>query len=94
MAGTALRAFFTKPASQDESVTDGLSMIGHLSYNQKTLWEDGGNSMKKVSDQIGVIKGRMDALNPKYYGTKLRLGGKIVGPKMGQQMMKLEAEIH
>ena len=37
MAGTALRAFFTKPASQDASVTEGLSMIG---LGPEALWED------------------------------------------------------
>ncbi|MBR1611470.1 MAG: phage tail tape measure protein, partial [Methanobrevibacter sp.] len=39
MAGTALRAFFTKPASQDNSVTEGLGMIGLSPYQ---LWENGG----------------------------------------------------
>ena len=87
MAGTALRAFFTKPASQDKSVTEGLSMIG-LTPDQ--LWEDGGESMKKVSDQIGLIKRQMDSLNMSTMD-QIEVWGKIVGPKMGQQMMKLDS---
>lgn len=87
MAGTALRAFFTKPASQDESVTDALGRIG---LSPGDLWEDGGNSMRKVSDQIGIIQRRMDALHLSTMD-QVELWGKIVGPKMGQQMMKLDA---
>lgn len=88
MAGTALRAFFTKPASQDDSVKDAL---GSLGLRPESLWEDGGESMKKVSDQIGLIQNRMDALNLSTMD-QVELWGKIVGPKMGQQMMKLEAD--
>ena len=87
MSGTALRAFFTKPASQDESVVQALDQLG---IAPEDLWEDGGNSMKKVSDQIGIIKGRMDALNMSTMD-QVELWGKIVGPKMGQQMMKLDS---
>lgn len=87
MSGTALRAFFTKPASQDKSVTDALSSIG---LSPEDLWEDGGESMKKVSDQVGIIKNRMDALNLSTMD-QVELWGKIVGPKMGQQMMKLDS---
>lgn len=88
MAGTALRAFFTKPASQDESVTNALGSIG---LSPESLWEDGGESMRKVSDQIGIIQRRMDALNLSTMD-QVELWGKIVGPKMGQQMMKLDSK--
>lgn len=87
MAGTALRAFFTKPASQDKGVTEGLSRIG---LSPEDLWEDGGNSMKSVSDQIALIQRQMDNLNMSTMD-QVELWGKIVGPKMGQQMMKLDA---
>ena len=87
MAGTALRAFFTKPASQDNSVTEGLAMIG---LSPEALWEDGGQSMKKVSDQIAIIRGQMNALHLSTMD-QVEIWGKIVGPKMGQQMMKLQA---
>lgn len=87
MSGTALRAFFTKPASQDTSVTDALASIG---LSPEDLWEDGGESMKKVSDQVGIIKNRMDTLNMSTMD-QVELWGKIVGPKMGQQMMKLDS---
>lgn len=87
MAGTALRAFFTKPASQDTSVVDALAT---LNLDPSDLWEDGGESMKKVSDQIGIIKNRMEDLNMSTMD-QVELWGKIVGPKMGQQMMKLDA---
>lgn len=87
MAGTALRAFFTKPASQDKGVTEGLSRIG---LKPEDLWENGGESMKSVSDQIGLIQRQMDKLNMSTMD-QVELWGKIVGPKMGQQMMKLES---
>lgn len=87
MAGTALRSFFTKPASQDQSVTDGLAMIG---LTPDSLWEDGGESMKSVSDQIGIIQRQMESLNMSTMD-QIEVWGKIVGPKMGQQMMKLDS---
>lgn len=87
MAGTALRAFFTKPASQDKNVTEGLEMIG---LTPDRLWEKGGNEMKSVSDQIGIIQRQMDHLNMSTMD-QVEIWGKIVGPKMGQQMMKLES---
>lgn len=88
MAGTALRAFLTKPASQDKSVVNGLSAIG---LSPEDLWEDGGESMKDISDQIALIQHQMDKLNLSTMD-QLEIWGKIVGPKMGQQMMKLEAD--
>lgn len=88
MAGTALRAFLTKPASQDKSVVSGLEAIG---LSPEDLWEDGGESMKDISDQIELIQHQMDKLNLSTMD-QLEIWGKIVGPKMGQQMMKLEAD--
>ena len=87
MAGTALRAFFTKPASQDASVTEGLSRIG---LKADDLWENGGQSMKSVSDQIGIIQRQMDHLHMSQMD-RIEVWGKIVGAKMGQQMMKLDS---
>ena len=86
MAGTALRAFFTKPASQDTSVKDAFASIG---LSADDLWKDGGNQMRKVSEQIQIIH---DAMNKKNLSTldQIEVWGKIVGNKMGQQMMKLD----
>lgn len=88
MAGTALRAFLTKPASQDASV---LNALEQLNLKPEDLWENGGNSMRSVSDQIGIIKRHMDAMNLSTM-EQVELWGKIVGPKMGQQMMKLDSD--
>lgn len=88
MAGTALRAFLTKPASQDKSVVEGLGAIG---LSPEDLWENGGESMKDISDQIELIQRQMDRLHLSTMD-QLEIWGKIVGPKMGQQMMKLEAD--
>ena len=87
MTGTALRAFFTKPASQDDMVTNALS---ELNLTPEDLWEDGGESMKSISDQIGLIQRRMDSLKMSTMD-QVELWGKIVGPKMGQQMIKLDS---
>lgn len=87
VAGTALRAFFNKPATQDSSVLEGLSQI-HL--NPEYLWEDGGERMKPVSEQIGLIQGQMDKLNVSTMD-QMQIWSKIVGGKMGQQMMKLDS---
>lgn len=88
MAGTALRAFLTKPASQDKSVTEGLSSIG---LSPDDLWEEDGQKMKNVSDQIELIHKQMERLNLSTMD-QLEIWGKIVGPKMGQQMMKLDED--
>ena len=87
MAGTALRAFFTKPASQDKQVTAGLERIG---LTADDLWENGGESMKSVSDQIGIIQRQMDHRHLSQMD-KIEVWSKIVGAKMGQQMMKLDS---
>ena len=86
MAGTALRAFFTKPASQDESVKTAFETIG---LQAEDLWKNNGQEMRKVSEQIQIIH---DAMNKKHMSTldQIEIWGKIVGNKMGQQMMKLD----
>lgn len=86
MAGTAMRAFFTKPASQDTSVVEAL---GKLDMKASDLWEPGGNAMRPVSEQIELIHKQMDKLHMSTLD-QIELWGKIVGPKMGQQMMKLD----
>lgn len=87
IAGTALRAFFNKPATQDSSVLEGLSQL-HL--RPEYLWEDGGERMKPVSEQIALIQGQMDKLNISTMD-QMQIWSKIVGGKMGQQMMKLNS---
>lgn len=87
LAGTALRAFLNKPATQDSSVVEGLSMI---KLKPEYLWEEDGNTMKPISDQIALITGQMDKLNISQMD-RLQIWSKILGGKMGQQMMKLEA---
>ena len=88
IAGTALRAFLNKPATQDSSVTDALASI-HL--KPEYLWEDGEEVMKPISQQIALIQNQMDELNVSTMD-RLQIWSKIVGGKMGQQMMKLDSE--
>ena len=88
IAGTALRAFFNKPATQDSSVVEGLGMVG---LSPEDLWQDGGEKMKPISEQIGLIKKKMDDLNISTMD-QLQIWSKIVGGKMGQQMMKLDSD--
>ena len=87
IAGTALRAFFNKPATQDSSVTEALGMIN---LKPEDLWEDDEETMKPVSQQIEIIQKQMDKLNISTMD-KLQIWSKIVGGKMGQQMMKLDS---
>ena len=87
IAGTALRAFLNKPATQDKSVVEGLATI-HL--KPEYLWEDDQETMKPISEQIALIQSQMDKLNvPKM--DRLQIWSKIVGGKMGQQMIKLDS---
>lgn len=86
ISGTALRAFFNKPATQDSSVKEGLSMIG---LRPEFLWEDDGETMKPVSEQISLIQSQMDKKGISQMD-RLQVWSKIVGGKMGQQMMKLD----
>ena len=88
IAGTALRAFFNKPATQDSSVTDALASI---KLKPEYLWEDDEETMKPVSEQIGIITKQMDKLDVSTMD-RLQIWSKIVGGKMGQQMMKLESD--
>ena len=87
IAGTALRAFFNKPAAQDQSVVDALSAIG---LAPEDLW-DNEETMKPVSEQIELIQTQMAAHNVSKMD-QMQLWSKIVGGKMGQQMMKLDAQ--
>jgi len=86
MAGTALRAFLSKPATQDSSVWEALKEIGLEPYS---LWEDGQQEMKPISEQIRIIRQAMKD-NNKSTMDQLEIWGKLVGTKMGQQMMKLD----
>ena len=88
IAGTALRAFFNKPATQDSSVKEALASI---KLKPEYLWEDDEETMKPVSEQIALIKKQMDELNISTMD-QLQIWSKIVGGKMGQQMMKLDSE--
>lgn len=87
IAGTALRAFFNKPATQDSSVLEGLATI---KLKPEYLWEDDQQTMKPISEQINIIQKQMDKLNIPTMD-RLQIWSKIVGGKMGQQMMKLDA---
>lgn len=86
IAGTALRAFFTKPAAQDKSVVEAL---GKINLNPEDLWTNNGQKMRKVSDQIGMIHKAMAKAHLSQLD-QIELWGDIVGAKMGQQMMKLD----
>lgn len=88
IAGTALRAFFNKPATQDSSVVEALASIN---LKPEFLWEDDEETMKPISEQIAIIQGQMDKLNVSTMD-RLQLWSKIVGGKMGQQMMKLDSD--
>ena len=88
IAGTALRAFFNKPATQDSSVVEGLSMVG---LKPEYLWEDDESKMKPISEQIGLIQSQMDKKGISQMD-RLQIWSKIVGGKMGQQMMKLDSK--
>lgn len=88
IAGTALRAFFNKPATQDSSVKEAL---GTLQLKPEYLWEEDEDTMKPVSEQIAIIEGQMEKLNISTMD-RLQIWSKIVGGKMGQQMMKLHSE--
>ena len=89
IAGTALRAFITKPASQDQKVSDALARLGLDAYS---LWEkdpEQGWHMKPIAEQIGMITKAMDK-NHLTNLDRIEVWGDIVGNKMGQQMLKLD----
>lgn len=89
IAGTALRAFITKPASQDQKVSDALAKLGLDAYS---LWEkdpEQGWHMKPIAEQIGLITKAMDK-NHLTNLDRIEVWGDIVGNKMGQQMLKLD----
>ena len=89
IAGTALRAFITKPASQDKTVKDALEELGLDAYSLWEKDEENGWQMRPIAEQIGMITKAMD----KQHMTNLdriEVWGDIVGNKMGQQMLKLD----
>ena len=89
IAGTALRAFITKPASQDATVKNALAELGLDAYSLWEKDEENGWQMKPIAEQIGLITDAMD----KQHMTNLdriEVWGDIVGNKMGQQMLKLD----
>lgn len=89
IAGTALRAFITKPASQDKTVKDALAELGLDAYSLWEKDEENGWQMRPIAEQIGMITKAMD----KQHMTNLdriEVWGDIVGNKMGQQMLKLD----
>lgn len=88
IAGTALRAFLNKPATQDNSVKEGLAAIN---MQAEDLWEDGGERMKPISEQIALINKQMDEMDVSKMD-RLQIWSKIVGGKMGQQMLKLDSK--
>ena len=88
IAGTALRAFLNKPATQDSSVKEALASI---KLKPEYLWEEGEETMKPISEQIKLIQDQMDELGVSQMD-RLQIWSKIVGGKMGQQMMKLDGD--
>lgn len=88
VAGTALRALITRPASQTTQVSDALKEIG---LTPESLWEEGGNKAKSIAEQIGLINDAMDKTG-KSQMDRIEVWSNIVGPKQAQQMMKLDEE--
>ena len=87
-AGTALRAFLTNPAGANSNTVEGLEKIGLTPEN---LWEDGGEKMLPISDQVRIINRAMDK-NGLSQQERIEVWSDIVGTKVGQQMLKLDAD--
>lgn len=87
-AGTALRAFLTNPAGANSNTVEGLEKIGLTPEN---LWEDGGEKMLPISDQVRIINRAMDKNNLSQQ-ERIEVWSDIVGAKVGQQMLKLDAD--
>ena len=87
-AGTALRAFLTNPAGANSNTVEGLEKIGLTPEN---LWEDGGEKMLPISDQVRIINRAMDR-NGLSQQERIEVWSDIVGTKVGQQMLKLDAD--
>lgn len=86
-AGTALRAFLTNPAGQNSTTVEGLEKIGLTPAN---LWEESGEKMLPISEQIRKINNAMEQLDLTQQ-EKIEVWSDIVGSKLGQQMLKLDA---
>lgn len=87
-AGTALRAFLTNPAGQNSTTVEGLEKIGLTPAN---LWEESGEKMLPISEQIRKINNAMEQLDLTQQ-EKIEVWSNIVGSKLGQQMLKLDAD--
>lgn len=87
-AGTALRAFLTNPAGANSNTVEGLEKIGLTPEN---LWEDGGEKMLPISDQVRIINRAMEKNNLSQQ-ERIEVWSDIVGTKVGQQMLKLDAD--
>lgn len=87
-AGTALRAFLTNPAGQNSTTVEGLEKIGLSPAN---LWEESGEKMLPISEQIRKINNAMEQLDLTQQ-EKIEVWSDIVGSKLGQQMLKLDAD--
>lgn len=87
-AGTALRAFLTNPAGANSNTVEGLEKIGLTPEN---LWEDGGEKMLPISDQVRIINRAMEK-NGLSQQERIEVWSDIVGTKVGQQMLKLDAD--
>lgn len=87
-AGTALRAFLTNPAGQNSTTVEGLEKIGLTPAN---LWEESGEKMLPISEQIRKINNAMEQLDLTQQ-EKIEVWSDIVGSKLGQQMLKLNAD--
>lgn len=87
-AGTALRAFLTNPAGANSNTVEGLEKIGLTPEN---LWEDSGEKMLPISDQVRIINRAMDR-NGLSQQERIEVWSDIVGTKVGQQMLKLDAD--
>lgn len=87
-AGTALRAFLTNPAGANSVTAEGLAKIG---LTPDSLWEDGGEKMLPISEQIRIINRAMDKNNLSQQ-ERIEVWSDIVGTKVGQQMLKLDAD--
>lgn len=88
VAGTALRAFLTRPASQTPVATNMLDAIG---LKPGDLWTDNGNKAKPISEQIDIINKQMDDYELSQM-QRIEFWSKMVGPKMANQIMKIDPD--
>jgi len=86
VAGTALRAFLTRPAAQ---ATPAVDMLGAIGLKPGDLWSKDGNQAKPISEQIQLINDSMDAYELSQM-QRIEFWSKMVGPKMANQIMKID----